>query len=552
MTDAQHQHQPDRWLAIVGLGEDGVEGLSPAAKALIANAKLVIGGRRHLALADGLPRGDCVPWLSPIAESLPTILAYRGEPVTVLASGDPYCFGVGAMLSAHVPPEETICVPAASSLSLACARLGWALDDLATISLCGRPIHTLAPVLQPKRRVLALSADATTPADMARYLAARGFESSVLHVLEALGGPRERIRTTSADRFGFNDVEALNLVGIEVEASPGAKIIPLAAGLPDEMFEHDGQITKREIRAVTLSSLAPRAGELLWDIGCGSGSISIEWLLRHPANRAIAIERETARAARAAANSAELGVPRLEVVTGEVPAVLAALPAPHAVFIGGGGAPQVIDRSWAALNPGGRLVANAITIETERALLAAQARYGGMLTRISIERLDTVGGKHAFRPGMTVSQWSAVKPLVEKPIRGETTCGEAMIVAGLGCRKACDAGEILRLVEQALVKAAQPRSALAALATPAFKAATGGPREAANALGLPLLLINEDALKAAEPRSVTPSAAALKTTGHASVAESAALAAAGEGATLLLPRIKGPSATCALAKRATP
>src|SRR4051794_19884816 len=208
MTDAQAQHQARRWLAIVGLGEDGVEGLSPAARALIANAKLVIGGRRHLALADGLPRGECLPWPNPIAASLPTILAHRGEPVTVLASGDPYCFGVGAMLSAHVPPEETLCVPSPSALSLACARLGWAFEELAMVSLCGRPIHTLAPALQPKRRVLVLSADATTPAAVARYLVARGFERSIMHVLEALGGPRERIRATTADRFGLNDVEA--------------------------------------------------------------------------------------------------------------------------------------------------------------------------------------------------------------------------------------------------------------------------------------------------------------------------------------------------------
>ena len=410
MTDVLHRHQPGRWLAIVGLGEDGVEGLSPAARALIANAKLVIGGRRHLVLADGLPRGECMPWPSPIAESLPTILAYRGEAVTVLASGDPYCFGVGALLSAHVPPEETICVPAPSSLSLACARLGWAIEDVATISLCGRSIHTLAPVLQPKRRVLALSADATTPAAIARYLAARGFEQSVLHVLEALGGPRERIRATTADRFGLNDVEALNLVAIEVEASPGAKVIPLSAGLLDEMFEHDGQITKREIRAVTLSSLAPRAGELLWDVGCGSSSIAIEWLLRHPSTQAIGIEREPARAARAAGNAVELGVPRLEVVTGEAPAALDALPQPDAIFIGGGGRVEVIDKGWGALKPGGRLVANAITLDTERALLAAQAEHGGTLTRLSIERLDTVGGREAFRPAMTVTQWSVVKP----------------------------------------------------------------------------------------------------------------------------------------------
>ena len=412
MTDAQHQHphRPGRWLAIVGLGEDGVEGLSPAARALIVNARLVIGGRRHLALADGLPKGECVPWQSPIAESMLAILAHRGEPVTVLASGDPYCFGIGAMLSAHVPAEETICVPAPSSLSLACARLGWALDDVATVSLCGRSIHALAPSLQPKRRVLVLSADATTPAELARYLMARGFEHSILHVLEALGGPRERIRSTTADRFGFNDVEALNLVAIEVEASPGAKVIPLASGLPDEMFEHDGQMTKREIRAVTLSSLAPRAGELLWDIGCGSGSIAIEWLLRHPSMRAIGIERDAMRAARAAGNSAELGVPRLEVVTGEVPDALDALPRPDAIFIGGGGKPEVIDRGWRALKPGGRLVANSITLDTERALLAAQAEYGGSLTRLSLERLDSVGEREAFRPAMTVTQWSVVKP----------------------------------------------------------------------------------------------------------------------------------------------
>jgi precorrin-6Y C5,15-methyltransferase (decarboxylating) len=237
----------------------------------------------------------------------------------------------------------------------------------------------------------------------------------VLHVLEALGGRRERIRATTADRFWLNDVEALNLVAIEVEAGAHAKIIPLSAGLPDEMFEHDGQITKREIRAVTLSSLAPRAGELLWDIGCGSGSIAIEWLLRHPANRAIAIERDPTRAARAAGNSAELGVPRLEVVTGEAPAALDALPQPDAMFIGGGGRVEVIEKCWAALKPGGRLVANAITLDTERVLLAAHAEHGGTLTRLSIERLDTVGGKQAFRPAMTVTQWTVVKPFVGQP-----------------------------------------------------------------------------------------------------------------------------------------
>jgi len=402
--------QQGRWLAIVGIGEDGAEGLNPSARALIANARLVIGGKRHLGLADGLQSGERKTWPSPIAQSIPAILAHRGEPVAVLASGDPYCFGVGSLLSAHVPPEETICIPAPSSLSLACARLGWALDDVAAVSLCGRPIETVAPSLQPNRRLLVLSADSTTPAAVAGYLSARGFERSTLHVMEALGGSRERIRVTTAGRFGFNDVEPLNLIAIEVEADAEAKVIPLASGLPDDFFEHDGQITKREIRAVTLSSLAPRGGELLWDVGCGSGSVAIEWLLRHPANRAVGIERDSARAARAARNAAELGVPRLEVVTGEALPALNGLPAPNAVFIGGGGERALIDRTYAMLKSGGRIVANAITLDTEKAVLAAQTEFGGTLTRLSIERLDAVGGREAFRPAMTVTQWSASKP----------------------------------------------------------------------------------------------------------------------------------------------
>jgi precorrin-6Y C5,15-methyltransferase (decarboxylating) len=399
-----------RWLAILGIGEDGIEGLSPAAFALIENAKLVIGGKRHLTLADGLPRGERKSWANPITESIPEILKHRGQPVAVLASGDPYCYGIGALLSAHIPSSEIIAIPAPSSLSLACARLGWALDEMATLSLCGRPIETLAAQLQPKRRLLVLSADATTPASVARYLTQRGFGPSVLHVLEALSGARERIRSTSAESYGFNDVDPLNLIAIEIEAGADAKIIPLAAGLPDEMFEHDGQLTKREIRAVTLSSLSPRAGELLWDIGCGSGSVAIEWLLRHSSNRAIGIERDATRAARAARNAAELGVPRLEIVTGVAPDALASLPQPNAVFIGGGCDALVIEKCWDALEPGGRLVVNAVTLETEKEVLTAQAKFGGTLTRLSVERLDAVGSKEAFRPAMTVTQWSASKP----------------------------------------------------------------------------------------------------------------------------------------------
>lgn len=359
-------------------------------------------------------RGDTqqrMTWPRPIADAFPAILARRGEPVAVLASGDPFCYGVGSLLVRIVPPTEIVCVPAPSAFSLAAARLGWALQETATISFCGRPLAALAPLLQPGSRILALSADAATPAGVAAFLRERGFGESWLHVLEALGGKRERIRTTVADDYSLDRVDPLNLVAIEVAAGPAARIIPLSTGLPDDAFEHDGQITKREIRAVTLSALAPRLGEVLWDIGCGSGSVAIEWMLRASANRAIGIEQRPDRAARAARNAIALGVPELNVITGTAPEALAGLPQPDAVFIGGGAHNEaVMQAGWAALRSGGRMVVNAVTIETEVALFAACEALGGTLTRLSVERLDAIGPRRAFRPAKTVTQWSATKP----------------------------------------------------------------------------------------------------------------------------------------------
>ncbi len=400
-----------RWLAIVGIGEDGVEGLTASARTLIANAELVVGGARHLALAGALIRREPLAWPSPIADAFPAILARRGGPVVVLASGDPYCYGIGSTLAGVVAPEEILSLPAPSAFSLACSRLGWALQDVATISFCGRPLAAIVPLLQPEARILALSEDAGTPARVAALLCDTGFGPSRLHLMEALGGPRERIRVVPADSEMPEDLAPLNLVGIEVAALPGAQVVPLATGLADDCFEHDGQLTKREIRAVTLSSLAPRRGELLWDIGAGSGSISIEWMLRHPANRAIAIEHHAERAGRVARNAVALGVPELRVVTGAAPAALDGLPAPDAVFIGGGAQGDgVVATAWAALKPGGRMVANAITIETEAVLFQAYSTYGGSLTRISVERLDGIGRMHGFRPAMPVTQWVGSKP----------------------------------------------------------------------------------------------------------------------------------------------
>ncbi|HEY1857822.1 precorrin-6y C5,15-methyltransferase (decarboxylating) subunit CbiE [Acidocella sp.] len=403
---------PGRWLTILGIGEDGVEGLSPAAQLLLRAADLVVGGKRHLALADPLITGRRMPWPSPMAGAMDTILAQRPLPVVVLASGDPFCDGVGTMLAERVPVDEFLSLPAPSSFSLALSRLGWPMRQTASISLCGRPLARLAPLLQPGRRILVLSADETTPQAVAGYLCERGFARSVLHVMEALGGPRERIRTTTAENFrDITECGPLNLVAIELVADAGAKIIPLTTGLPDELFEHDGQITKREIRAVTLAALSPCAGEVLWDVGSGSGSVAIEWMLRHPDNMAYGIEGDAVRAARIARNAAALGVPGLHVVHGRAPEALAGLPVPDAVFLGGGAhLPGVIDTAWAALRSGGRMVANAVVIETEGALFAAREKFGGTLTRLAVERLDNIGSLHGFRPALTVTQWAATKP----------------------------------------------------------------------------------------------------------------------------------------------
>jgi len=399
-----------RWLTILGIGEDGVEGLTSSARTLISAAAFVVGGERHLALAADLIRGETLAWPRPLSAGLEAVMARRGRPVVVLASGDPFDHGVGVQLAERARMAEILCLPAPSSVSLACARLGWARATVAVVSLCGAPLARLAPQLQPGRKVLALSADAATPAAVATYLTERGFGPSKLHLLEALGGPAERVSVHRAEHFKASP-GPLNLVGLEIEATSDARVIPLTSGLADDLFEHDGQITKREIRALTLSALAPRAGERLWDVGCGSGSVSIEWMLAHPANTAIAFEADPARAARAARNAATLGVPDLRIEQGRAPDILAGSPQPDAVFIGGGARDaEVIAAAWTALRPAGRLVANAVTVETEAALTVARERYGGGLTRLSVERLEPVGRLHAFRPAMSVTQWTAVKP----------------------------------------------------------------------------------------------------------------------------------------------
>ena len=401
-----------RWLSIVGIGEDGVDGLSATARGLISAAEIVFGGKRHLALAAPLVRGAARPWPSPFDGAAAEIGNHRGRQVCVLASGDPFHYGVGAVLARTIDANQMIVVPAPSAFSLAAARLGWSLAETTLLSAHGRNLDLIRPHLQPGARILALTSDGDGPAALAELLAQSGFGASRLTVLEALGGARERIRTATAAVFDLGAIDALNTLAIEVSAAAGARVISRNTGLADDLFEHDGQITKREVRAVTLSSLSPRRGELLWDIGAGSGSVAIEWMLADPlVMRAIAVEERADRAARIHRNAAAFGVPGLDVVQGSAPEALANLPPPHAVFVGGGaGAPGVLDTASAALRAGGRLVVNAVTLETEGLLIARHAALGGELIRIAISRAGAVGGKTGWRAALPVTQWVWTKP----------------------------------------------------------------------------------------------------------------------------------------------
>ena len=400
---------PGRWLAIVGIGEDGLDGLSATARRLIEEAEAVFGGRRHLALAAAAIRGEAHPWPSPF--DVRDVLALRGQPVVVLASGDPFHYGVGPLLSQAIPYDEMVVLPAPSAFSLAAARLGWPLADTVLLSLHGRPIDLVRPHLQPGAAILALTSDGAAPAAIAALLTDAGFGPSRIAVLEALGGPDEQIRSAPAAAFDIDDIAPLNTLAILVVPGPDARIVPLVPGLPDEMYAHDGQITKRAIRAMTLAALSPRRGERLWDIGAGSGSIGIEWMLADRSLRAVAIEADGERARRIAHNAAVLGVPDLLILHGHAPRALDGLDPPDAVFLGcGAGDPELVDAALAALRPGGRLVVNAVTLASEAALLALHAVLGGTLTRLAVSHAETLGAEKGWRPAMPVTQWAWTKP----------------------------------------------------------------------------------------------------------------------------------------------
>lgn len=398
-------------ITVVGIGDDGWSGLAAPARDAIAQAERLIGGARHLDLipADAT-RARRTPWPSPMAPLLDE-LAATDDPVVVLASGDPMLHGVGASLARRTDPGRLRVLPAASAWSLACARMGWPMADTELVSLVGRPVEHLLPALAPGRRIVVYVSDGDGARQVAALLREHGYGPSALTVLEHMGGADELIVRATADTLTDAPAAALHTLAIDCRAAPGARVLPRIPGLPDDAYEHDGQITKREGRALTLAALGPLPGELLWDVGAGSGSISIEWLRAHPANRAVAVEPRADRAARAAANARRLGVPGLQIVQGAAPEALADLDDPDAIFVGGGlTAPGVLDVCRARLRPGGRLVATAVTLETEQVLTAAHAAHGGRLTRLTVARAEPLGGFTGWRPQMPLTQWTLERP----------------------------------------------------------------------------------------------------------------------------------------------
>ncbi|MDE0048322.1 MAG: precorrin-6y C5,15-methyltransferase (decarboxylating) subunit CbiE [Rhodospirillales bacterium] len=397
------------WLTVIGIGEEGPDALAPAARALIEQAEVLIGGARHLAM---IPDGHArrMTWRSPLADTMDDIRAAQGRRVVVLATGDPFCFGIGTTLRRAFPEAGMLTIPAPSAFTLARARLGWSAEEVVGVTLHGRALETIRAHLAPGQRLLVLSHDGATPAQVAAQLTAVGYGASRLTVLAHMGGSDEARVSARADGWSEARVADLNTIAVECRAEGRVKRFRGAPGLPDRAFENDGQLTKREIRVQTLSALDPRPHALLWDVGAGAGSVAIEWLLSERTANAIAVERDGERCARIARNAAALGVPRLQVQQGAAPEALERLPVPDAVFVGGGLAlPGLIETCWARLAAGGVLVANAVTLAGEAVLAEWAVRHEGTLTRLAVSRARPVGSHLAWRPLMPVTQLALIK-----------------------------------------------------------------------------------------------------------------------------------------------
>jgi precorrin-6Y C5,15-methyltransferase (decarboxylating) len=390
------------WLSIIGIGEDGLHGLGDGSRSALARAQHVFGGPRHLALADVGSRG--IAW--PVPFDVAPVLALRGHPVVVLASGDPFWFGAGGSLAAHLQPGEWVAQPAPSTFSLAASRLAWRLEAVHCFGLHAAPFARTRSALHPGAQLLCLLRDAAAVGEFAQWLSAQGCGASDLWVLEALGGPRERVRQSNAEALSFANIQTPVAVAVQVASTDTTfKGLPRSAGLPDAGFASDGQITKSPIRALTLAALAPRPGEHLWDLGAGSGSVSVEWCLAGGSSSAV--EQHAERLSNIRSNAASFGIDhRLTVHHGHTPDLLASLPKPSAIFVGGGFDLALFALLQATAPQGTRLVVNAVTLETESALLQLHAQHGGELLRIELAQAAPLGRMRGWQPSRPVVQWS--------------------------------------------------------------------------------------------------------------------------------------------------
>ncbi len=397
----------DPWLHIVGIGEDGMDGLTPVTRAVVEAAEVLVGGERHQTLAVN-PDAERIAWPSPFDAMIETIRGLQGKRVVVLVTGDPLWFSVGARIGRAIDPSEIVYHPQLSAFQLAAARMGWSLPDVETLTVHGRPVEQMIAFIQPDARLLVLTTGEETPAQIARFLTERGFGKSKLTVLAAMGG-KDEARFEGLAESWCHIVPAFNTLAVECVAAPDAALLPRVPGLADALFQSDGTMTKQEVRAATVAKLMPMRGALLWDIGCGCGSVAIEWMRAARYAQAIGIEPRADRRAMAAANALALGTPKLELVDGVVPEAIDGLAAPDAIFIGGGLSAATFDAAWAELRPLGRLVANAVTLESEAVLIGLHRQHGGDLVKLQVHRAEPVGGLTGWRPAMPVTQWSLVK-----------------------------------------------------------------------------------------------------------------------------------------------
>ena len=393
------------WLNIVGVGETGLEGLSPPARAVVDASEIVIGGDR---IANLPVRADRLPWPEAFDDLIAILRKHQGRRVTVLVTGDPLWYSIGARIGRAIPPSEIVYHPQISAFQLAAARMGWSIADVETLTVHGRPVEQMIAFIQPDQRLLILATGSDTPLKIARFLTERGYGKSRMVVLSAMGGPEEA-RVEGVAESWKDDVPAFNTLAVECVAAPEAALQPRVPGLEDHLFRHDGTVTRREVRAATLAKLMPMRGALLWDVGSGSGSVAIEWMRAARYARAIGIEPRADRRMMAAANALALGTPKLELVDGEAPAVFETLPAPDAIFIGGGLNEHVFKAAWAALRPLGRLVANGLTPDNESLLLQLKVRHGGDLVRLQVSRIEGEGLEQGWQTLAPVTQWSLVK-----------------------------------------------------------------------------------------------------------------------------------------------